>query len=283
MPSRNPLNFAEILVCLDDSSYSQAAVEYATQIALEHNAALTGIGVIDLPGIQRSSGSAPIGVIHYDRFADRQHLEEMREIVTGVLKDFGGNCQKKGIHHSIHSEMGSPFREIIEESKFHDFIIIGQKTFFRYNIRHEPGNTLDRILHNGLTAVLAVPDSVRQIKKVLVAYDNSVQVTKAIQMFLMLHTWNQCEITLLNVNNSATRGIQLLSRLGDYFRRYGVQTEKVQLRGRPDEVILSYIREHEIDLLVMGAYGKRSVSEFVFGSVTKSLVAQAGIPLFIYH
>jgi nucleotide-binding universal stress UspA family protein len=64
---------------------------------------------------------------------------------------------------------------------------------------------------------------------------------------------------------------------------YRVQLEKVHLRGRVDEVILSYIREHEIDLLVMGAYGRRSVSEFVFGSVTKSLVAQAGIPLFIYH
>ena len=99
----------------------------------------------------------------------------------------------------------------------------------------------------------------------------------------MLHIWNECDITLLNVNNNASRAIQLLSRLGDYFRRYGVQTEKVHLRGKADEAILSYIREHEIDLLVMGAYGKRSVSEFVFGSVTKSLVAQAGIPLFIYH
>ena len=102
-------------------------------------------------------------------------------------------------------------------------------------------------------------------------------------MFLLLHIWNQCDITLLNVNNNASRGIQLLGRLGDYFRRYGVQPETVQLRGRADEAILSYIREHEVDLLVMGAYGKRSVSEFVFGSVTRSLAAQAGIPLFIYH
>lgn len=282
MLPRNPLHFAEILVCLDGSSYSQAAVEYATQIALEHSASLTGIGVIDLPGIRRATGSASIGPI-YDRVVDQQHLEDTREIVNGVLTDFGKHCQEKKIHHSIHSEMGSPFREIIEESKFHDFIIIGQKTFFRYNIKHEPGNTLDRILHKGLTAVLAVPESVSQIKKVLVAYDNSVQVTKAIQMFLLLHIWNQCDITLLNVNNSASRGIQLLGRLSDYFKRYGVQPETVHLRGRADETILSYIREHEIDLLVMGAYGKRSVSEFVFGSVTKSLVVQAGIPLFIYH
>ena len=126
MAPRNPLHFAEILVCLDDSSYSQAAVEYATQIALEHDASLTGIGVIDLPGIQRSSGPAPVGAMHYDRLAEQQQFQETRKVVSGVLNDFGKTCQEKGIRHSIHSEMGSPFREIIEESKFHDFIIIGQ-------------------------------------------------------------------------------------------------------------------------------------------------------------
>ena len=112
MHPRNPLHFGEILVCLDGSSYSQAAVEYATQIALEHTASLTGIGVIDLPGLQRTSGPAPIGAMHYDRLADQQHFQETRETVTGVLKNFGNTCQEKGIHHSIHSEMGSPFREL---------------------------------------------------------------------------------------------------------------------------------------------------------------------------
>jgi nucleotide-binding universal stress UspA family protein len=283
MSPTNPLSFAEILVCLDGSSYSKAAVEYATQLALEHNASLTGIGVIDLPGIQRSSGPAPVGAMRYDELSEQQHLKETQQKVGEILKDFEKICQKKSIRYTIHSDTGSPFREIIEESKFHDFIMIGQKTFFRYSVGNEPGNTLSRILKNGLTAVFAVPDSVRQIKKVLVAYDNSVQAAKAVQMFLLLHIWNQCEITILNINSDAKRGKWLLDRLGNYFGSYGIEPEKVHLKGKPEDVILSYIREHEIDLLVMGAYGKRSVSDFFFGSVTESLVDKAGIPLFIYH
>jgi nucleotide-binding universal stress UspA family protein len=283
MTTKNPLNFAEILVCLDGSKYSQAAVEYAAQIAVEHDASLTGVGVIDLPGILRASGPAPIGAMRSDELSEQHHVKEARGIVAQILKDFEGTCREKGIRYSIHSETGTPFREIIEESKFHDFIILGQKTFFRHGVGRERGNTLHRILHNGLTAVFAVPDSVREIKKVLVAYDNSVQATKAIQMFLLLHIWNQCDITLLNVNSDAARAKQLLDRLGEYVGRYGIQPAKVHLRGRPDKAILSYIREHEIDLLVMGAYGKRTASEFVFGSATKSLIDHADIPLFIYH
>ena len=283
MPNNSPLNFAEILVCLDGSKYSRAAVEYATQIAVEHNASLTGVGVIDLPGILRASGPAPIGAMRSDELTEQHRVKEAQGIVSQILKDFEKTCREKDVRYTIHSEAGSPFRAIIEESKFHDFIILGQKTFFRHGIGRERGNTLHRILHNGLTAVFAVPDSAREIKKVLVAYDNSVQVTKAIQMFLLLHIWNQCDITLLNISNDANRAKQLLDRLGEYVGRYGIQPAKVHLRGRPDKAILSYIREHEIDLLVMGAYGKRTASEFVFGSVTKSLVTQAGIPLFIYH
>ena len=283
MSNKSPLNFAEILVCLDGSKYSQAAVEYAVQIAAEHGAALTGVGVIDLPGILRASGPAPIGAIRSDELTEQHHVKEARQNVSQILRDFENTCREKGIRHSIHSETGSPFREIIEESKFHDFIILGQKTFFRHGFGRERGNTLHRILQNGLTAVFAVPDSVREIKKVLIAYDNSVQVTKAIQMFLLLHIWNQCDITLLNINSDAARARQMLDRLGEYVGRYGIQPAKVHLRGRPDKAILSHIQEREFDLRVMGAYGKRSASEFVFGSATKSLVTHAGIPLFIYH
>ena len=283
MPNKSPLNFAEILVCLDGSKYSQAAVEYAAQIAVEHDASLTGVGVIDLPGILRASGPAPIGAMRSDELSEQHHVKEARQVVAQILIDFEKTCRDKNIRYSIHSEAGSPFREIIEESKFHDFIILGQKTFFRHGIGRERGNTLHRILHNGLAAVFAVPDSVREIKKVLIAYDNSVQVTKAIQMFLLLHIWNQCDITLLNVNSDAARAKRLLDRLGEYVGRYGIQPAKVHLRGRPDKAILSYIREHEIDLLVMGAYGKRTASDFVFGSATKSLIDHADIPLFIYH
>ena len=53
--------------------------------------------------------------------------------------------------------------------------------------------------------MLAVPDSVREIKKVLVAYDNSIPASKAGHMFLLLGIWNACDITLLTVNSDFNR------------------------------------------------------------------------------
>ena len=63
--------------------------------------------------------------------------------------------------------------------------MIGKRTFFEYTADESYG-TLERVLKNGLAPVLAVPDAVREIKKVLVAYDNSVPASKVVHMFLLL-------------------------------------------------------------------------------------------------
>ena len=143
--------------------------------------------------------------------------------------------------------------------------------------------TLERVLKNGLVPVLAVPDSVREIKKVLVAYDNSIPASKAVHMFLLLGIWRACEITLLTVNNDAAAAQELLGNLGGFFETYGIKPTLATRNGHPDTVVKSYIAENDIDMLVMGAYGRKSVREFFVGSVTHHLIHETEIPLFLYH
>ena len=145
MSSTNPSgsSFAKILLGLDGSSYSQAATEFACQIALKHSAAITGVAVIDLPDIERAIGPAPVGGIHYAEQAEQRLLKQTQEKVQGILQNFERVCQSKNINYAVHADTGRPFEEIIEESKYHDFLVLGQKTFFRYNVADEPGNTLD--------------------------------------------------------------------------------------------------------------------------------------------
>ena len=48
-------NFGKILLGLDGSSYAEAAKAYACEIALTYDATITGVAIIDLPGIQYST------------------------------------------------------------------------------------------------------------------------------------------------------------------------------------------------------------------------------------
>ena len=275
-------SFSQILLGLDGSPHAQAATEYACQIALNYNATITGVAIIDQPGIQSSSGPVPIGGTHYDIKLEDQLLEETQAEAKAILNDLAHICDERKINAVLHADTGSPVSELIEESKFHDFIVIGKRTSFEYNVNETYG-TLERVLKNGLIPVLAVPDSVREIKKVLVAYDNSIPASKAVHMFLLLGIWSACDITLLTVNDDAAAAQELLGNLGGFFESYGIKPSLATRSGHPDTVVKSYIAENDIDMLVMGAYGRKSVREFFVGSVTYHLIHETEIPLFLYH
>ena len=274
--------FSKILLGLDGSPYAHAAIEYACQLALNHNASITGVAIINRPGIQSSSGPIPIGGAHYEVQLEEQLLEATEQKAKAILNDFARICDDRKINAVLHADTGSPFSEIIEESKFHDFIVIGKRTFFEYDANETYG-TLERILKNGLIPVLAVPDSVREIKKVLVAYDDSIPASKVVHMFLLLGIWNACDITLLTVNDSAQAAQELLGNLGGFFESYGIKPSLATRSGPPDTAVKSYIAENDIDMLAMGAYGRKSVRKFFVGSVTQHLIQETDIPLFLYH
>ena len=274
--------FSKILLGLDGSAYAQAAIEYACQLARSYNATITGAAIIDQPGIQSSSGPVPIGATRYDIQLEDQQLKETEKEAKAILEDFARICEERQVNTVLHADTGSPVSELVEESKFHDFIVIGKQTSFEYNANETYG-TLQRVLRNGLIPVLAVQDSVREIKKVLVAYDNSIPASKAVHMFLLLGIWNACDITLLTVNDDTEAAQGLLDNLGEFFESYGITPNLATRSGHPDPAVKSYIAENDIDMLVMGAYGRKSMREFFVGSVTQHLIQETTIPLFLYH
>lgn len=102
-------------------------------------------------------------------------------------------------------------------------------------------------------------------------------------MFLLLGIWNACDITLLTVNDNAEAAEGLLESLGEFFESYRIKPNLATRSGHPDTAVKSYIAENDIDMLVMGSYGRKSVREFFVGSVTQHLIQETTIPLFLYH
>lgn len=58
-----------------------------------------------------------------------------------------------------------------------------------------------------------------------------------------------------------------------------VEVETAVLEGTPEEAILGYADENDIDLLAMGTHGRTGVHRYVTGSVTESVVRHATAPV----
>ncbi len=274
--------YARILVALDGSDYSKAAVDYACDLA-DDGDRVTGIAVVDLPGIDRFVGPTPAGAGRAAAALEDDLLASARAKAESVLADFTATCEARGVAYALHAETGKPFEEILEASKYHDVIVIGQRTSFCYGARDETGDTLHRVLERGLTPVVAMPTECRDIGKVLVAYDGSLQSARAVQMFLMLGVWAHCETTIMTVSDDPAHGDHLLAAMQDYFASYAVEASVVRAEGRPSNSILDQVERTGADLLVMGAYGQKRLASFFVGSTTKAVVEDAAIPVFLYH
>jgi len=113
------------------------------------------------------------------------------------------------------------------------------------------------------------------INRVAVAWDNSRTATRAVADGVpFLQAAKQVHIFTVIDDESFERP-QSIAGLCDHFARHGVDTTFATVRstGRTiGSVLETYVMEHEIDLLVMGAYWHSRFREFFLGGATKSVL-----------
>ena len=87
-----------ILVPLDPSPYSKSALNLACIIAKVYDAELTGLVILDIPGIEDSIGPVPIGGLYYAEKLEKEKKEEAQKRIDGLLKNFKKKCEKETVN-----------------------------------------------------------------------------------------------------------------------------------------------------------------------------------------
>ena len=91
-------------------------------------------------------------------------------------------------------------------------------------------------------------------------------------------------VTILNEKHLDNK--HSAEELSKNLSRHGIDVvlDRVDARGRPiGEVLEAYVASHDVDLLVMGAYGHSRLREFVLGGATKSLLSKPPLPILFSH
>ena len=60
-------------------------------------------------------------------------------------------------------------------------------------------------------------------------------------------------------------------------------TKTSVVAGDPSEEVLNYIKEHEIDLVIMGTHGRKGMDKIIFGSVAERVVKSAPVPVMVVN
>ncbi|MFT5465805.1 MAG: nucleotide-binding universal stress UspA family protein [Verrucomicrobiales bacterium] len=271
-----------ILVPLDASTYTDAATELACDVALKHEAGLEGLAAIDTPSIRREVAPADMmlwpAVI--DAIGKAEH--DCRASITSAREKFAAVCNSKGATHHETQIEGLPSNLILEVSAVYDLVVMGLRTYFHYE-KHGVGDSLAKVLDRTASPVLAVPQSVGKLERVLIAYDGSFSAGRALRDFAGFAQPFNFEVTLFTAHENEEQAEQLLARAGACLRAHEIGFQTVTSK-KP--AMVSVYEDGLIDgadLVVAGIHARKFIKDAFVGSFTNQLIEREDTALFLSH
>jgi nucleotide-binding universal stress UspA family protein len=283
--------FKDILVHLDASPRCAARVEVAAGLAARHGAHLSGLYVIDLPPPDMSYGysSAFIDLQRATDIVNELRASALAE-AAAVEAGFRDRLGRDGLQGAWRLVEGPAGDMVALHGRYVDLVVFGQA---------EPGGGVagravdlpaSTLMGCG-RPLLVVPyagDFPVVGQNVLVGWNATAEAARALNDALPL-LQGAGKVTVLSIN--PRRGI---GGDGDapgadialHLARHGIVAEAAHTLATDiaeGDALLSYAADIGADLLVTGMYGHSRLREVVFGGVTRSLLTEMTIPVFMAH
>ena len=279
-----------ILVGIDSTRSSVAAVRLGITWAKLHKATLVGLAIVDEPGIRAIEPAWPVGgkpgsdPVYYMGYEAR--LAAVHERAQEALAQFAALCDEEGVAHIEVKRIGTPHEQFCEEAKSCDLVLIGRGSQFRFIAGDDEGDeTLKQILKHACRAVVVVPSSTVGEGPVVIAYDASLQAHHALMAFQATGLGESHTVHILSVGHDDALTVEHAEKARAFLSEHGIAAvpHPLATSQRIAEAILEYTSRLNGSLLVMGAYGQPALREFFVGSVTRKLLEESAVPLFLTH
>ena len=195
-------NFQRILIALDASPASLAALELAADLAERYQAELLGIYVEDINLIRSAEIPFTREIGYYSGISheiDKYHIErELRAQARRVERLLAAIAQKANIRWSFRRSRGVIHGELLEAAQGTDLIILGKSG---WSGRQQLGSTARNVAVQSTIQSLILLHRVRPWTPIMVAYDGSAVSQKALAAAQLISAKDIPLIVLLVADN----------------------------------------------------------------------------------
>lgn len=272
--------YKRILVALSGTPFTPVAVRYAVDLATRHGASLTGVALRDTSRVH-DVGGIPIGGSAAAMAMADARTQEIETRIDTEIHQFELRCKHAGLQPRIVRRSEETTHLLTDLWRYHDLTVIGLRGLFEYGVVRNPNDVVARLIARRVRPILAVAREHRPIRRVLVAYNGSMGSAGAFKSFVRAQLWPDVEIKIVVFNRADEAGT-LLEGAAEYCAAHGyqVQTERVSCES-PRHEVLVHAAACKADLVVMGSRSKIHVLDHILGSVTKQVLQNAEIPVFL--
>lgn len=207
-----------ILLALDDSAHSEAALDFAISWAKRYSAELRAVTVLDRAGIQRRE-PVPIGGMAYKVCRDATLLSQAAAGVENATATFRERSLAARLSADVENLSGNPKAELRNAAHAADIVVVGRDAAL--SATGTPGEMLLSLVGELPRPVVAVPALTVDRGEVLVIWDGDSVTGRSIQTYCLLGLERDTGLVVLPVNQSAERSA---STIQDFFALHGYRS-----------------------------------------------------------
>ena len=270
------MDYANILVSADLGERAPDRIRVAAGLARRFGAALTGAAAHTVP--------APVLVRDvYDAVVQEDRNKAQVQAILEQARTSFERAAGDGVRTDWRAEFGDATTHLVQQARSADLVVVSRRGRGDEDpgpLGVEPGP----ILMEGGRPILVVPPSVGSLEaaRVVVAWRDSPEARRAVSAALpFLRAADHVCVATVGANARPGSAEDVAGHLA----RHGAAVVAHRLQSSDDvgSEILRFALRQDADLIVMGAYGRSRLREWMFGGVTRDILDHSPICSLMCH
>ncbi|HAV6248737.1 TPA: universal stress protein [Acinetobacter baumannii] len=280
---------SKIIACIDGSLVTNTVCDYAAWFSDKLNSPIKLLHVIDKPKTkapQDLSGAIGLGsretllkeLVELEERKGKIELEHgqilLREAKNYLLEKFSIDAQSFQRH-------GSVLETIMGMEDDIRVLVMGKHGNETEHDSSKIGTHIENVVRALHKPVLITSAPFSPPKSFLIAFDGSQTARKCVERIASSPLLKGLAVHLVYVGNPNSEMQNQLSWAKEQLESQGFNITSNTLDGEVDKAIINYAEQHQIDLIVVGAYGHSKIRQFFIGSTTTKVITSANKPVLL--
>lgn len=270
-----------IVAAIKPAAAQNCVIDFATLLAQKHHLQIDAYSVIDESRIAAAQ-PVPIGGSAFKVHRDEQLLATARQYAAEQLAALATAATTLGIESKTQVVEGAIETALANAAQRCDLLVCGHTTGGDASER----SLLYSILKHSPRPAIVVPQAeFAWGPNVLIAYDGSIQAARALASFAASGLAEGRNIYLASFDAGTGEAQTRADAAQAFLQRHGIScnVQIGKLTKDAGSQILDAAKQISAGLVVMGSFGRNAIREFFIGSVTRSMLSELPVPVYLDH
>ena len=281
---------SKVIALVDGSIYSQSVCDHAAWVATRKGSSVEVIHILGRNEAAQSNLSGNIGLGARSKLMgeladlDAQSSRLAQKRGRAILEDAEARLREDGVKDvTTRLRQGDLVEELQAAEGDADLVIIGKRGEAADFAKQHLGSNLERVVRSCKRPILVASRAFKPVERFMVAFDGGASAMKAVAHIEQSKVFAGLKCKLLTVGNDKPEVKRALEGAAASLRAAGYEVDTEIVQGQAEQVISENAQKHDIDVLVMGAYGHSRIRNLIIGSTTTAMVQSCHVPVLLFR